>query len=287
MATQAFAPAKINLTLHVTGQRSDGYHLLDSLVVFADIGDVVRVQTAPAQSLTVTGPCASGVPTGPDNLVLRAANWLGTPPAAITLEKHLPTASGIGGGSSDAAATLRALSECFAVNLPTATAELGADVPVCLAARPTRMTGIGDALIEIPSLPPLHFVLVNPGVPVATADVFRKLTHKDNRPMLPELPPWKSAQNLADWLALQRNDLEPAARSLRPAIGVILSRIAQTGGCLLARMSGSGATCFGLYGTRPEADFAAQSLIQLHPDWWIKSASSWQLGDPPLGDSHF
>jgi len=279
MTAEAFAPAKINLTLHVTGQRADGYHLLDSLVVFADVGDWVRLSAAETTSLTVTGPRAAGVPDDGSNLVLKAAGRIGAPPAAIELEKHLPPASGIGGGSSDAAAALRALSACFGLDLPTpeACAGIGADVPACLAARPTRMSGIGDQLSDLPGLPPLHLVLVNPGVPIPTPEVFAGLARKTNRPMPENLPDWPDAESCALWLATQRNDLDLPARALCPAIGVALMRLMQTGGCLLARMSGSGATCFGLYATRIEAELAAQAISAAHRDWWVKPASSWQL----------
>ncbi|MDJ0826361.1 MAG: 4-(cytidine 5'-diphospho)-2-C-methyl-D-erythritol kinase [Rhodobacter sp.] len=280
-AVAAFAPAKINLTLHVTGRRDDGYHLLDSLVVFADVGDRVLVRPASDTSLTVTGPRAAGVPADASNLVLRAADWLGTPPAAITLDKHLPAAAGLGGGSSDAAATLRALAACFGRDLldPAATAALGADVPVCLRARPCRMTGIGERLADVPDLPPLHFTLVNPGVAVSTAEVFTKLASAQNRPMPTDLPNWPTTEDLAAWLPHQTNDLEHPARQIAPAIGVALARLDRTEGCLLARMSGSGATCFGLYATRTEAEAAATVLSTLHPDWWIAAASDWQKVD--------
>ncbi len=270
---KAFAPAKINLTLHVTGQTAEGYHLLDSLVVFADVGD--WVEAAPGDlSLTVTGPQAEGVPDDASNLVWKAARWLKTP-AQLTLEKHLPSASGIGGGSSDAAATIRALCDLTVQDLPdpARSAALGADVPVCLVARPRRMTGIGDRLQELPDLPPLHVVLANPGVAVSTSAVFNALKSKTNRPMPETLPDWPDTPSFARWLGQQRNDLELPARSLAPAIGVTLMRLAQTGGALLTRMSGSGATCFALFETRPEADAAAETLRAVHPDWWITAAS--------------
>jgi len=270
---RAFAPAKINLSLHVTGQTAEGYHLLDSLVVFADVGDWVEV--APGDlTLTVTGPQAGGVPDDASNLVWKAARWLKTP-AQITLEKHLPTASGIGGGSSDAAATLRALCAMTGQDLPdpARTAALGADLPVCLVAEPRRMTGIGEHLHTIPDLPPLHFVLANPGVAVSTSSVFNALNSKTNRPMPEGLPDWPDTPGFARWLAAQRNDLELPARSLAPAIGVTLTRLAQTDGALLSRMSGSGATCFALFETRPQADAAAEALRAVHPDWWITAAS--------------
>lgn len=272
--TTAFAPAKVNLTLHVTGRRNDGYHLLDSLVVFADAGDRVTVAEAEETRLRVTGPCAEGVPTDASNLALRAADLLPGPPVAITLEKRLPAAAGIGGGSADAAATLRALARLRGTALPPPeeALRLGADVPVCLAARPSRMSGVGEAIAEIPAPPPVWLVLANPGVPVSTPAAFRALGRKDNAPMPAELPDWPDAAAFARWLATQRNDLEDPARILAPAIGVVLARLAATEGCLLARMSGSGATCFGLYASAPEAEAAAASLRGMHADWWITAA---------------
>lgn len=271
MATEAFAPAKINLTLHVTGRRDDGYHLLDSLVVFAGAGDRVSVEPARDWSLRVIGPRAEGVPEDDGNLVLKAARLIGGVPCAITLDKHLPTASGIGGGSSDAAAALRALHALDGRPLPGDTLPLGADVPVCLSARPARMRGIGERLDPVPDLPSVSLVLVNTGVAVSTPEVFRLLSTPDNAPMPPELPQWRDATALADWLAGQRNDLELPARTAEPAIGVVLSRLAETEGCLLARMSGSGATCFGLYADAVAADDAARALRELHPDWWVEA----------------
>jgi 4-diphosphocytidyl-2-C-methyl-D-erythritol kinase len=278
MTTEAFAPAKINLTLHVTGQRDDGYHLLDSLVVFADMGDRVRVAAADALSLRLTGPQAGAVPAGGDNLVLRAARLLDARRgAAITLHKELPVASGIGGGSSDAAACLRALSALWGVPLPPdgQTMMLGADLPVCLAARGVRMAGVGETLAPV-DVPPLHLVLVNPGVALSTPQVFAALAAKTNRPMPDVLPQWRDTRDLANWLGAQRNDLELPARALAPAIGVVLNRISATPDCLLARMSGSGATCFGLYDNRAAADLAAQAISERHPDWWVRAASEWR-----------
>ena len=273
------APAKINLCLHVTGQRADGYHLLDSLVVFADIADRISVSAAPALSLRVTGPQAAGLAAelaaGADNLVLRAAQSLAAargpvPGAAITLDKQLPLASGIGGGSADAAATLRALACLWRVALPDATAvlALGADVPVCLAGRPARMRGIGAELSAVPPLPPAWLVLVNPGVAVATPAVFKALAKKTN-PGLPEVPHLADAPALAAWLGQQRNDLEPAAEALAPVIAEVRRALAAQPGCLLARMSGSGATCFGLFADPATAHAAKAALASAERQWWV------------------
>lgn len=255
------APAKLNLALHVTGQRADGYHLLDSLVVFARHGDQVAVTPGPL-SLAVEGPFAAQLPSGEDNLCLRAARAMGAS-ASIRLTKNLPVASGIGGGSADAAAVMRALaSQGHALRLDSAA--LGADVPVCLAGRPTRMRGIGERLDDVPPVPALPVVLVNPGVPLSTPAVFAALQRRDN-PALPE-PDWRDAEGLFEWLSRSRNDLQDPAIRLAPVIGEVLAALAGQG-ARLARMSGSGATCFGLFTDAAEAARAARALT--HPGWWV------------------
>lgn len=254
------APAKINLALHVTGRREDGYHLLDSLVVFTKLGDTVTV--GPGSGLTVTGPFAAAVPTGEDNLCLRALALVGET-AAITLDKHLPPASGIGGGTADAAAVLRALGR-----RPEQPQRLGADLPACLESRPLRMRGTGE-LIQPLRLPDLHLVLVNPGVPVATPQVFGALDSRDGVPML-DVPEAADAAALTAWLAGQRNDLEPPARRLCPVIGECIGALDQAGAAL-ARMSGSGATCFGLFGTAAAAGAAAATIAAGRHDWWVRA----------------
>ncbi len=267
---EGLARAKVNLALHVTGRREDGYHLLDSLVAFADFGDRVRVRQAEALSLTVTGPMAAGLGAGEDNLVLRAARLMGLN-AAITLEKNLPLASGIGGGSADAAATLQVMSALYGLDLPDAAAvlSLGADVPVCLLGRPARMSGIGEVLTPV-SLPSAHLVLVNPGFAVSTPEVFRALTRRDNPP-LAAIPEFDDARDMATWLDGTRNDLQAAAVTLRPEIAEVLAAIAATPDCLLARMSGSGATCFGLYAEAEQAARAATRLTR--SGWWVQAGA--------------
>jgi 4-diphosphocytidyl-2-C-methyl-D-erythritol kinase len=269
---RAFAPAKINLTLHVTGQREDGYHLLDSLVVFAEVGDWVSVAPGPL-SLAITGPQAAALPVSGDNLVLRAARAMGVQ-ACIELEKHLPIASGIGGGSADAAACLRALAALTGADLPDAAAvlALGADVPVCLAGRPVRMQGVGEVLTPVPALPQMFVVLVNPGVGVATPAVFKALPRKDNSPMS-AVPECEGAAEFATWLAKQRNDLEGPSQVLAPVIGDVKAALAAQPGCLLARMSGSGATCFGLFDTADEAEAARATIATQHPEWWCAAGA--------------
>ena len=268
-----FAAAKINLSLHVTGQRADGYHLLDSLVVFAGVGDRVTVASADGLGLVLTGPKAAGLQAEADNLVLRAARAYGSDRgAAITLEKHLPVSSGIGGGSADAAAALRALAALWGLPLPDAAAvlRLGADVPVCLHGRPVRMQGVGETLTPLPALPEAWLVLANPGVAVATPAVFKTLARKDNPPM-PDMPRLPDLPALAGWLATQRNDLEPPAIMLQPVIAAARAALAAQSGCLLARMSGSGATCFGLFASATAAETAARQIAQAEPGWWVQA----------------
>ncbi|WP_108484851.1 4-(cytidine 5'-diphospho)-2-C-methyl-D-erythritol kinase [Oceaniglobus ichthyenteri] len=269
---ESFAPAKINLTLHVTGQRDDGYHLLDSLVVFGDVGDHVHVRLARDWSLVVTGPKAAGVPCDADNLVLRAARFAGGHPCAITLEKNLPIASGIGGGSSDAAACLRALHRLDGRPIPDGLEQIGADLPVCMAASPTRMSGIGEVLQPVPTLPPLWVVLVNPGLGVATGSVFRAMRSRSNPAMAPKLPDWHGGDGLIEWLAAQRNDLEPPACLILPEIPRTLDQLRKTDGCKLARMSGSGATCFGLFTDGALAEAAAETLRANGAGSWVAAA---------------
>lgn len=267
-----FAPAKVNLTLHVTGQRKDGYHLLDSLVAFADVGDRITVMPASNTTLEVTGPRAEGVPTDGSNLVLRAAA-LFDHPVRVLLSKHLPAAAGIGGGSSDAAATVLALAELTGTTrLPEGVADLGADLRVCLMRQAARMQGIGEQVTPCPDLPPLFAVLANPGVALPTPDVFKGLASKTNAPMPKRLPKGMKPKPFIDWLKSQRNDLEAPAIKLAPVIGTVLEALTALPGAELARMSGSGATCFALFETEEQAATAAGRLADQHPEWWIKAA---------------
>jgi 4-diphosphocytidyl-2-C-methyl-D-erythritol kinase len=269
------APAKINLCLHVTGRRLDGYHLLDSLVVFADVADRVFATHGRGLSLVVAGPEGAGLEADADNLVLRAARAMGIDDAALVLDKHLPVASGIGGGSADAAAALRALSRMTGLPLPSSedVLHLGADVPVCLSGRPSRMTGIGEQVTALPPLPPLACVLVNPRLPVPTPQVFAALESHDNPP-LPDLPhsALATAGSFAAWLAAHsRNDLIPPAREVAPILSDVQAAVEAASGCLLARMSGSGGTHFGLFADAETALAAAKALRTAHPFWWIES----------------
>lgn len=273
MAETEFAPAKINLCLHVTGRRADGYHLLDSLVVFAGVGDQVSGTLADPPSLSVEGPKAEGLTGEGDNLVLRAARAMGVS-ARIVLEKHLPVSSGIGGGSADAAATMRLLARLSGRALPEAAAvlALGADVPVCLAGRPARMTGIGEGLAPLPPLPEVWLVLANPGVALSTPAIFRALARADNAPLPRDLPRLRSAADLAAFMMMQRNDLEPPALALEPVIGRVKAALSAQAGCLMARMSGSGATCFGLFADPLAAHAAARAIRAAEPGWWLADA---------------
>ncbi|MCB1388861.1 MAG: 4-(cytidine 5'-diphospho)-2-C-methyl-D-erythritol kinase [Rhodobacteraceae bacterium] len=262
-AVSAVAPAKINLTLHVTGQRADGYHLLDSLVVFADEGDVLTLAEGPGLSLDLTGPCAAALAPEPDNLVLRAARAVGASGVAFTLDKRLPVASGMGGGSSDAAAALRLLASRRGLPLPAIDGlmRLGADLPVCLAApTPMRMRGLGEQVDPVPGVPALWLLLVNPGQALSTPAVFRALRSRQNPPMPRDLPRWPDARALCAWMAETRNDLQPPAQALLPAVGGVLYDIRRQPGCLLARMTGSGATCFGIFDTAAARDAAASAV---------------------------
>ncbi|WP_412504442.1 4-(cytidine 5'-diphospho)-2-C-methyl-D-erythritol kinase [Roseovarius sp. SYSU LYC5161] len=265
---EVFAPAKINLTLHVTGRREDGYHELDSLVMFADIGDRITVTRDAAPRLVVTGPMAGGVPTDDRNLVRRAADLIGVP-ADMTLEKNLPHAAGLGGGSSDAAAALKALTRLGNRDLPDNLLALGADVPVCLAGTAARVRGVGEAVTPIAELPVLHAVLVNPKLPVLTAEVFRRLARSCNPPMPDALPAFPRAGDMIDWLRGMRNDLEKPAIEAEPVIEQVFATLKKTPGCQLTRMSGSGGTCFGLYGDAETAAAAAGRLRESYPGWWV------------------
>lgn len=265
MTVEVFAPAKINLTLHVTGQRSDGYHLLDSLVVFADVGDRITLTKAAETRLEVFGPCAAGVPTDARNLVVKAAQLLGVT-AHIHLHKNLPAAAGIGGGSSDAAATLSGLCQLYGVPLPTpdAVLSLGADVPLCLKLGLVRMEGIGEQLSALGPPPDMHLVMVNPRVEVPTPTVFKALSRKENPAMNWPMNPtdWVS------WVAKQRNDLEAPAVSAEPVIADVLDMLRAQPGCQLARMSGSGATCFAIMEDAQAQQNAVAHIKTAHPEWW-------------------
>jgi 4-diphosphocytidyl-2-C-methyl-D-erythritol kinase len=271
------ASAKINLTLRIVGRRADGYHELESLVAFAGVGDTLRLAPGGALTLEVGGPYARGLQTGPDNLVCKAAAALavrapGLKLGRFLLTKELPVASGIGGGSADAAAALRLLARANALplddpRLQAAALNVGADVPVCVDSRARVMRGIGERLDLPLTLPRLDALLVNPGVAVATKDVFRGLDlSKLPKAPLGDIPRERGA--LVDFLQSTANDLTEPAIACAPVIGDVLDALKDSPGCRLARMSGSGATCFALFDGAGEAASAAQKLRQAHADWW-------------------
>jgi 4-diphosphocytidyl-2-C-methyl-D-erythritol kinase len=272
------AAAKINLDLLVVGRRADGYHELDSLVVFAGPHDRLRFVADERLSLEAEGPFGAALAAEPDNLVLRAARRLAAlagraPAARITLEKRIPVAAGLGGGSADAAATLRGLNRLWRLGLSTAelaplAAGLGADVPVCLGSRPARMQGVGERLEPVEGLPELPLLLVNPRQPLATGAVFAGLAGRLGPP--PDLgPPPRERAALLGWLRARANHLEAPARRLLPALDDVLEGLAAQPGCALARMSGSGATCFGLFEDDALLAGAAARIAEVRPNWWV------------------
>jgi 4-diphosphocytidyl-2-C-methyl-D-erythritol kinase len=264
------AKAKINLCLHVTGQRADGYHQLDSLVVFADFGDRVECLPADHFSLSIDGPFGAKLSAGKDNLITRAADLLNGVGAHVRLTKNLPVASGIGGGSADAAAALRGLSDLWGVELPADNGlSLGADIPACLASCATRMQGIGECLTTIDSLPSMAAILVNSGDAISTPKVFAALDRKENLG-IGEVP--DGALTFDDtifFLNALRNDLQIPAVAQAPNITRVLSALSNSGAAL-SRMSGSGATCFGLFDSFAKAEIAAHDLRIENPNWWVQ-----------------
>lgn len=275
------APAKINLALHVVGRRGDGFHALDTIAVFADLGDTLGILPATDISLRVEGRFAAHAPAGAENLVLEAARRLaaampaapGSRGALLTLHKDIPAGSGFGGGSADAAAALRLLAGLWHGGADEATlveiaAEIGADVPMCLSGKALRARGRGERIAPIRGWPALPLVLVWPGVSVSTANVFASLEQRENA-SLPDPGAARTPEAVAEYLAGCRNDLEPAATAVAPVIGDALRRLRETD-CLFARMSGSGSGCFGLYRTPEAADAAVAALAVAEPGWWVR-----------------
>ncbi|PIB97018.1 4-(cytidine 5'-diphospho)-2-C-methyl-D-erythritol kinase [Caulobacter sp. X] len=285
MRLSAFAPAKVNLFLHVGGPDAEGYHPISSLMVFADVGDQLMIQPSDAPAFETTGPFGASIPAGDDNLVLRAARAfhakLGgpVPPYRLILDKRLPIAAGLGGGSSDAGATLKLLRDALAAqftdnDLEPLAASLGADGAACFRATALMAEGRGEVLSPAPTLPALHAVLVNPGVPSPTGAVYRAYdaaVHPDGaaRPFVPsEL---ETAEEAAAWLGVAtRNDLEAPAVALQPLIGEALDVLRDQPESLLVRMSGSGATCFALCAGDIEAETLAERIEAVRPDWWVR-----------------
>jgi 4-diphosphocytidyl-2-C-methyl-D-erythritol kinase len=285
------AAAKINLTLHVTGKRADGYHLLDSLIVFTDFGDQLEVTPDDDLAMELGGPFGAELAAAganEDNLVMRAARMLAARQvragasalqgARIKLIKYLPIASGVGGGSADAAATLRALSDHWGLSLPQAELmalglELGADVPACLASAPVHMTGIGDHVERVADLPAFYLALVNPRIPLSTAQVFGTLRPETFVTAPPPCPPVKGLDQLVRELEQRRNDLEAAAVNLVPEIADILAVLLDQPGCRMSRMSGSGATCFGIFPDLTSASSDARQIKTAHRQWWTAAGA--------------
>lgn len=281
-AITRLARAKVNLSLRVLGRRDDGYHELDGLIAFAGVGDRIHVEVAESLVLDIDGPFADSLCGEDGNLVLRAARGLAAhagiaPAARIRLDKQLPVAAGLGGGSADAAATLQALCTLWGLaptrdDLYALALELGADVPICLFGKAAYVSGIGERIGPAPHLPASWLVLANPGVALSTRAVFKA------RPGGPGHPAhrWGSAPSdaveLARRLALDGNDLEGPARTLTPEVDAVLAALAGTDGYLLTRMSGSGATCFALYADAASAEAATARIKAAHPEWWVRAA---------------
>lgn len=287
-ALSGLAPAKINLLLHVGPLQAHGYHPLVSLAAFADVGDRVTVRRAEALSLTVEGPFAAGLDGQGDNLILKALRALGEaagidePPVAVTLDKRLPIAAGLGGGSADAGAALRLTARLLDLDMPETELErlalaAGADGPMCLRARPAWASGIGEVLEDEPRLPTLHGVLLNPGLPSPTGGVYRAYDAAPKAADRPAPPADWSVASVIAWLAAQRNDLEAPALAVTPGIEEALAAMRAAPACRLTRMSGSGATVFGLFDDRAAAIEAAFALDG--PGWWARPVV---LGAPDI-----
>ena len=286
MASVTLARAKINLFLHVGDKRADGFHPLQSLAVFTELGDQLSAEPAAELSFSLNGPFAASLSGDTDNLVLKAARALAakaglSPNVKLSLTKNLPIASGIGGGSADAAATLNLLTTLWNLDNPdlgAIAAELGSDIPVCLASQPSWMEGRGEILTQVASMPRLAMLLVNPGVAVPTKDVFAALEKRSGASM--KLPPgrFRDIADLLRFLDASRNDLEEPARRLQPVISEVLSALAALPGALFARMSGSGATCFALFPDDDSCARAAALLSAAHKGWWVAPTAVPQMG---------
>jgi 4-diphosphocytidyl-2-C-methyl-D-erythritol kinase len=275
------APAKINLTLRVLGRRADGYHQLESLVAFADVADTLTLQPDAEDGLEVTGPFAGSSGPAAENLVLKALvaarkHIAGLNAGHFLLEKKIPVAAGLGGGSADAAAALRLVARTNGLGvddprLMAVALAIGADVPVCFGSRARIMRGVGELLSEPIELPVLPAVLVNPRVPLVTRDVFGKLAVARSGSDLADVP--REFDALIEFLKEHGNDLTPAANACAPVVGEMLGALHALPSVRLARMSGSGPTCFAVFGSQREAATAAQKLKDYRKDWWIQSAT--------------
>ncbi len=284
-AVRMLAPAKINLALHVTEQRADGYHLLETIAVFTRFGDVIEAALSPADEFSVSGPMANGLEDGKGNLVTKALQLFRLETGfeghvSLKLEKRLPLASGIGGGSSDAAATLKALRSLSGLDisdqqLAVMGSRLGADVAMCVHACPLIAKGIGDEISVLPDFPALHLVLANPGEEISTPEVFRALKNRSN-PAMAALPPAPGFEDICRWLGETRNDLMAPAIALVPGVGDVI-RLLDESGAAFSRMSGSGATCFGLFPDEQSAVAAAQKIRDVKPGWFVEATMT--MGD--------
>ncbi len=272
--TSILAPAKINLYLHVTGKRKDGFHLLDSLIIFAnDVADIVTIEEHDRFSFDVTGPFASSI--GQDNIVAKAAQAYGNIPVKIRLEKNIPVGAGVGGGSADAAATIRGLEELYGPvkNRDTVLLALGADVPVCYRATPCRFEGVGEIITNVPTLPAFHILLIWPGKATATKDVFahREKIYRERPVLMPNR--FVSLDHFIEFLKQQGNDLSDAAEAITHEIGDARKFLERQDGCLLARMSGSGSCVFGIFETKTLCEKARRDASAAHPEWWVRTTA--------------
>lgn len=289
MGLTQFAPAKVNLFLHVTGRRDNGYHSLESLCAFADVGDMVTIEPSDGDAFSIKGVFGASLlaeeGAGSRNLVIKARDLYRRltgiqTPLAMTLEKALPIAAGIGGGSADAAATLIALNKVFKNALPfhellAASFDLGADVPMCVSGGCQWVSGVGDVLVPCPFFPSLFMVMVNPLKPLSTPAVFQAwrascAPFSLAKGFTQAIPSLKDQDAWIDFLGQQHNDLSPIAEALCPEVGIILHALGQSVGCKIARLSGSGATCFGLYTCKESAAFAAKNMAVQFPSFWVK-----------------
>ena len=283
--SSAFAPAKINLALHVTGCRPDGYHEIDTLVMFADVGDVLTADADDILLLEVSGQFSGQVPRGTDNLVLAAAEALrsrtgATFGARLRLTKNLPAGAGIGGGSSDAAAALTLLNRIWkaGLDLPGLMEigrAIGADVPMCMHAQSLRALGTGDLIRPWPNAPAVPIVIVWPARPVSTASVFAAIASSDNPPIPDrQVATVATLDELVALLACTRNDLTEAACAIEPSIGDVLATLRSRENCLISRMSGSGSACIGIFPNEADAESTASEIAAAYPDWWVKAATA-------------
>ena len=272
------APAKINLYLNIIGQRVNDYHELDSLIAFAAHGDQIEVKKCDHFKLEASGPFSETLPPSNENLVIKAAKELARGTnyeggACIKLIENLPVSSGVGGGSADAAATLKALNDLWETNLQNKdlmvmALRLGADVPVCMLSKTARMSGIGDKISKVSGVPNCGILLVNPGIPISTVNVFQLFEGDFSNQV--KIPKIENSEAFFDFLSNQKNDLQDAAIKIAPIIKEVLNILTDDPNCRLARLSGSGGTCFGLYEDEATALFTAESMFGHFPDWWIQ-----------------